>query len=191
LILWGISWFIKEMSALMDMVLGKRLTPEEQVKKWKQSLRQQTRNLDRSLRGIETEELKAKKLLQQASKRNDIKSCRILAREIVNSKKAKERIITSKAQLNSLAMSMQQQLSVAKVTGAMSKSTDVMKALNTLIKLPEISLTMQEMSKEMMRAGLIDEMISDALEMDDEELEDEAEKEVESVLFEITNGFCN
>jgi charged multivesicular body protein 3 len=191
LILWGISWFIKEMSALMDMVLGKRLTPEEQVKKWKQSLRQQTRNLDRSLRGIETEELKAKKLLQQASKRNDIKSCRILAKEIVNSKKAKERIITSKAQLNSLAMSMQQQLSVAKVTGAMSKSTDVMKALNTLIKLPEISLTMQEMSKEMMRAGLIDEMISDALEMDDEELEDEAEKEVESVLFEITNGFCN
>ncbi len=175
----------------MDMVLGKRLTPEEQVKKWKQSLRQQTRNLDRSLRGIETEELKAKKLLQQASKRNDIKSCRILAKEIVNSKKAKERIITSKAQLNSLAMSMQQQLSVAKVTGAMSKSTDVMKALNTLIKLPEISLTMQEMSKEMMRAGLIDEMISDALEMDDEELEDEAEKEVESVLFEITNGFCN
>lgn len=52
------------------------------------------------------------KLNQQAAKRNDMKSCKILAKEVVNSNRAKTRIVTSKAQLNSLVMQMQQQLGI-------------------------------------------------------------------------------
>jgi charged multivesicular body protein 3 len=78
---------------------------------------------------------------------------------VVASNKAKNRIITSKAQLNSLVMNMQQQLglsapsnlAVAKVTGALEKSTDCMRIVNKLMKLPEISQTMQTMSMEMMK----------------------------------------
>ncbi len=98
------------MSHLLDMIIGKKLTPEEQVKKWRSSIRAQERELDKTIRSIDTEELKAKKLLKQAAKRNDKKSCTILAKEIIASRKARERIYTSKAQLNSLVMSMQQQL---------------------------------------------------------------------------------
>lgn len=36
-----------------------------------------------------------------------------------------------------------------KVTGALQKSTDIMKLSNSLIKLPQISQTMREMSMEM------------------------------------------
>ncbi|KAJ2247587.1 Charged multivesicular body protein 3 [Coemansia sp. RSA 455] len=45
------------------------------------------------------------------------------------------------------------------------------------------------MSKEMMKAGVIEEMTEDMFEaLDDEDLEDEAEDEVMKVLAEITDG---
>ncbi|KAJ8324970.1 hypothetical protein BDV3_004508 [Batrachochytrium dendrobatidis] len=176
------------MPPIIDMFLGKRLTPEDLVKKWRQSIRAQQRDLDKSLRGIETEEVKAKRLLKDAAKRNDAVSCKTLAKEIVRSRKAKDRMHTSKAQLNSLIMSMQQQLALVKVTGALQKSGEVMKIVNSLVKLPQISASMQEMSMEMMKAGIIEEMVSDTLEMDDEGIEEEADEEVDKVITEITSG---
>ncbi|KAL2917225.1 Vacuolar protein-sorting-associated protein 24 [Polyrhizophydium stewartii] len=176
------------MSQILDMIIGKRLSPEDLVKKWRQSIRTQQRELDKSIRGIETEETKAKRLLKDAAKRNDTASCKMLAREIVHSRKVKDRLHTSKAQLNSLIMSMQQQLAVVKVTGALQKSGEIMGMVNSLIKLPEISASMQEMAREMMKAGIIEEMISDTLEMDDEAIEEEADEEVDKVITEITAG---
>eukprot|EP00842_Homolaphlyctis_polyrhiza_P004909 jgi/Hompol1/5419/HPOL_004416-RA len=98
------------MSQILDMIVGKKLTPEDLVKKWRQNIRTQQRELDKSIRGIETEELKAKRMLKDCAKRNDTASCKTLAKEIVRSRKAKDRMHTSKAQMNSLLMSMQQQL---------------------------------------------------------------------------------
>ncbi|KAJ7665550.1 hypothetical protein B0H17DRAFT_292010 [Mycena rosella] len=93
-----------------------------------------------------------------------------------------------------------------KVTGSLQKSTEIMKLSNALIKLPQISQTMREMSMEMTKvcrcpcwgvaarltprqAGIMDEMLEDTLNMDeDEELEDEADAEVDKVLAELTDG---
>jgi charged multivesicular body protein 3 len=144
----------------MEMLVGKKLTPEEQVRKWRQSVRKQERDLDKTIRNIDMEQTKAKKLIKEAAKRKDEKSCRILAKEIVNSNRQKDRIITSKAQLNSLIMSMQQQLgslllmvAVTKVTGVFQKSTETMKIVNRLMRLPEIANNMKDLSMEMMKVG--------------------------------------
>lgn len=100
---------------------------------------------------------------------------------------------------------------MAKVTGSLQKSTEIMKLSNSLIKLPEISASMRAMSMEMMKvlefpscsylsflylrlrldsqAGIMEEMLDETLEMeDDEELEEEADQEVDKVLFELTDG---
>ena len=55
--------------------------------------------------------------------------------------------------------------------------------MSSLIKVPEISRTMQELSREMMKAGIVEEMIEDTMESvgDQEELEEEAQKEVDKV----------
>ena len=87
------------MSGIVEMLIGKRLTPEEQVKKWRSEIRRflhtystsvliailessQERELDKTLRGIEQEQVKAKKLIKQAAKRNDIASCKMMAKEV-------------------------------------------------------------------------------------------------------------
>jgi charged multivesicular body protein 3 len=81
-------------------------------------------------------------------------------------------------------------LAVLKISGTLEKSTEILKLSNALIKLPELNKTMMAMSSEMLKAGLISEMVDDAMEGldEDDELEDEADEEVERVLFEITDG---
>lgn len=66
----------------------------------------------------------------------------------------------------------------------------MMRSMQSLIKVQEVAQVMQEMSREMMRAGIIDEMLEETLEdtLGGEELEDEANEEVDKVLFEITDG---
>lgn len=42
-----------------------------------------------------------------------------------------------------------------RVNGAIQKSTDVMKAMQSLCKVPQIQETMRELSKEMMKVGVL------------------------------------
>lgn len=44
-------------------------------------------------------------------------------------------------------------VAVARVAGALQKSTDVMKAMQNLVKIPEIQATMRELSKEMTKVS--------------------------------------
>ena len=63
-------------------------------------------------------------------------------------------------------------------------------SVQALVKLPEVNQIMMEMSKEMMKAGIIEEMLEDTMETldDPEELEEDAQAEVDKVLAEITMG---
>ena len=60
--------------------------------------------------GIQTEEMKVKKSIKDAAKRGQMDVAKILAKEVVQSKKAVSKLYASKAQMNSVVMSMQQQL---------------------------------------------------------------------------------
>jgi charged multivesicular body protein 3 len=162
------------------------------VREWSSKLRKQTYLLDRQIRSIQREEAKVKLSLKQAAKKGDADVCRILAKEIVNSRKAVNRIHASKAQLNSVSLHMNQQAANLRVAGVMEKSADVMKAMHSLIRVHEISDVMRELSKEMTKAGIMEEMMDETMEstsgMDEDEMEEEAQKEVDKVLFELTEG---
>lgn len=76
-----------------------------------------------------------------------------------------------------------------KITGTLQKSTEIMKLSNDLVKLPELSSTMRALSIAMTRAGIMDEMIEEGLEgMEEEDMEEEAEIEVDKILWEVTEG---
>lgn len=72
----------------------------------------------------------------------------------------------------------------------MKASTGVMKDVNALVRLPELMGTMRELSQELVKAGIIEEMVGDSL-PDDQLMEgedDEAEAEVDRVLGEVLQG---
>ncbi|CAI8058230.1 Charged multivesicular body protein 3 [Geodia barretti] len=91
--------------------------------------------------------------------------------------------------MNSVMMTMQQQVSMQRMVGAIGKSTEVMQAMQSLIKVPEISQVMLELSKEMTKAGMIEEILEETFEdLEDDDVEELADKEVEKVLWEVTTG---
>lgn len=85
-------------------------------------------------------------------------------------------------------MQVNEAFSVRKIEGSIRASTGIMKDVNTLVRLPELTGTMRELSEELVKAGIIEETVGDSLPEGGEMLEgedEEAEAEVDKVLNEI------
>ena len=72
--------------------------------------------------------------IKAAAKRGDMGTARMLAKEIVSSRRAVSRLHKSKAHMNSVVMQMQNQLGQQGVLGTMRKSSEVMHAMNWLVR---------------------------------------------------------
>lgn len=117
------------MSAAIQRFFGKK-TPDElvsrfqvikkvtkaynnlQVKKWRQEIRSQQRGIQRQIQAIDNEEAKVKRSIKQVAKKGDVKNCRMLAKELIRSQRHKNRLYTSKAQMNSIIMQLEHQLGI-------------------------------------------------------------------------------
>jgi len=165
---------------------GKKLTPEESVREWKRNLKREERTIQRAIVDIEREEAKVIKEIKAAAKKGEIPIAKNLARQLIASKKAKERLYDSKAQLNSVSLMLTHQLATIKVGGCLAKSAQVMASMNRLVRIEQIAATMQVMGREMEKAGLIEEMMAEPFE--DDALEEEIEAEVDKVYKELTDG---
>ncbi|KAJ8097507.1 Snf7 family [Lipomyces tetrasporus] len=154
-------------------------------------LRKNQRQLDKQLSNLNSLEIKTKSMIKAAAKRGDAASARTLAKELYNVRKHRTRLYNSKAQLASVGMQVNETFAVRKIQGSMKSSTGVMKEVNSLVRLPELTGTMRELSQELMKAGIMDEMVGDTLDTLDEAdgvLEEEADAEVDAILSEITGG---
>ena len=162
-------------------------------------LRANQRKLDRDIMSLRQVETKTKNLIIAADRRASRdpnrtnqaqKEARDFARELLRVRKQQQRLHTSKAQLSSVQMQVQEAFAMQKVQGSIKSSVVVMKEVNSLSKLPAFAQTMQELSVELMKAGVIEEMVGEALPVQEDEFEEDelAEGEVEKVLGEILKG---
>ncbi|RDA84229.1 hypothetical protein CP532_0140 [Ophiocordyceps camponoti-leonardi (nom. inval.)] len=172
------------------------MRPDEQVRKCNALIRSNIRKLDRDIATVRQVEAKTKNLIVQADRRAQRdpsrakqaqKEVRTFARELVRARRTSARLITSKAQLNSVQMQVNEAFAVRKIEGSIRASVGVMKDVNSLIRLPELAGTMRQLSEELLKAGIIEEIVEDTLPADGDVLleDDEAEGEVDKVLGEI------
>ncbi|KAM3082455.1 Vacuolar protein-sorting-associated protein 24 [Clarireedia jacksonii] len=82
-------------------------------------------------------------------------------------------------------MQVNEAFAVRKIEGSIKASTGIMKDVNSLVRLPELMGTMRELSQELVKAGIIEEMVGDMMPEAMEEEDEEAEGEVDKVLGEI------
>lgn len=162
-------------------------------------IRKNVRQLDRDINQLKVLDQKTKQYILQASKRGQknpsqakqaSQETRTFARELIRVRKQGARLHTSRAQLQSVQMQVTEAFSVRKIEGSLKSSTGIMKDVNALVRLPELMGTMRELSQELMKAGIIEEMVEDSLPSDDllEGEDEEAEAEVEQVLGEVLHG---
>lgn len=163
--------------------------PKEQAKKWIRDLKSQMRHLDREIRAIEIAEVKTKTEVKKLAKKGELTALRVLAKELVRSGKAKVRLFEAKARLNSVQMQLTSQVAMQKVAGALGKSTEIMKSMSALVSVPQLTSTIREMGAEMAKAGVMEELVSDAMAgLEDDGEEAEADEEVDRVVMELTAG---
>lgn len=166
------------------------------MRKCNQLIRTNTRKLDKDILQLKNLETKTRQYIVQASKRGQknpsqakqaASETRTFAREMIRIRKQSARLNTSKAQLQSVQMQVNEAFSVRKIEGSLKASTGIMKDVNSLVRLPELTGTMRELSQELMKAGIIEEMVGDML--PDESLmegeDEEAESEIDKVLGEV------
>ena len=67
----------------------------------------------------------------------------------------------------------------------MKSSGELMKLMNSAMKQSVVAKTMMNLSKEMFKAGVMDEMVADAMDSSLEDVEEETEEEVDKVLTEL------
>ncbi|KAH8425192.1 ESCRT-III subunit protein VPS24 [Aspergillus melleus] len=170
------------------------------MRKCNQIIRANTRQLDRDIMQLKTLETKTRQYIVNASRRGQRNpsqakqaqnESKTFARELVRIRKQSARLTTSRAQLQSVQMQVNEAFSMRKIQGSLKKSTGIMKDVNTLVRLPELSATMHQLSTELVRAGIIEEIVDDAIpsnELLEDEIEDEADAEVDKVLQEILHG---
>jgi len=125
------------MSKFLDKMMGKK-DPKEQVQEWTKQIRGEQRGLTRQIRDIERSEAKVKTQIKQAAKKNQMDVCKILAKELVQSRRAVTKLHVMSAEMNSLTMKMKEQLAQVRMTGAMQKSTQVMSSVNKLMNVQRV-----------------------------------------------------
>ena len=103
---------------------------------------------------------------------------RVLAKEIVSSRKTVARLHENKAQMNSVSMMLTEQLATVRSVGHLEKSTEVLSAMNLLTRNAAVRDSMREMSKE-----IVNDALEDIHGVDD--LEGETEAEVNKILAEL------
>lgn len=157
------------------------------------------RKLDRDITTIKQAETKTKNLIIAANKRAQRgdpsrqkqaqREVRDFARELIRTRKAGDRLVTGRAQLASVQMQVSEAFALRRIEGSIKASVGIMKDVNSLVRLPQFAQTMQELSVELMKAGIIEEMVGEVLPAGEEDLlgeeEEEAEGEVDKVLGEI------
>ena len=147
------------MSRFMEKLgLKKRADPLEDMKKWRRELKKEGRQMEREIRKIEEAEKKSAAECQKLAQQGRVDACKIIAKEIVRTRAARERMLVARTQISSISMQLQTQAAMVKAAGCMKRSAEVMKVMNSLVKLPELQKTMLTMSREMERAGLIEEL---------------------------------
>ncbi|KAF8822513.1 putative Charged multivesicular body protein 3 [Cardiosporidium cionae] len=182
----------------------KRQAEHEKIRELRMKLRGEQRKIERDIHGIKNEEKQVEAQIKLAAKRGDMVSTKILAREVVRSRKSVDKLLQCKAQINSVLMSVLQTSATSKIASSLQKSSVVLEQVNKSISLPALNEdthlfcifpwilclaskyfkgTHKEWSLEWM--GLVQEMAEDAVDAMESDVEEEADAAVEAVINEI------
>lgn len=171
------------MSLLFEWAFGKKLTPQERLRKNQRALEKTQRELGRETTKLQAQEKKLISEIKKSAKQGQIASAKIQAKDLVRTKNYIVKFNLMKAQLQAILLRIQSVRSNAQMATSMRDATRLLLGMNRLMNLPQLSRIAQEFAREndMMdqKQEFMDEAIDDAMAMDEDELgEDEQVDEI-------------
>ena len=179
------------MSQLFEWAFGKKITPQERLRKNQRALEKTQRELTRETAKLQQQEKKLIGEIKKSAKLGQLASAKIQAKDLIRTKSYINKFNSMKAQLQAISLRIQSVRSNQQMATSMRDATRVLSGMNKSMNLPQLSRIAQEFSKENdlmdQKQEFMDDAIDDAMAMDeDEEGEDEQIDEILSkVLDEI------
>lgn len=174
--------------------LFKRKTPEEQMKEYKRGLDKTVRDLDRERNKLLTQEKKLVAEMRKMAKADQIDSVRIMAKDLVRTRKYASKFYRMKTQVQAVSLRLQTMTSTAQMQRAMTGVTRAMQAMNSQMNIPAMQQVMREFERQNEMMGMKEEMMGDAIDevMDDDGIEEEeTELEINKIMDEVGLDFKN
>lgn len=179
------------MSQLFEWAFGKKLTPQERLRKNQRALEKTQRELGREVTKLQQQEKKLISDIKKSAKLGQISSAKVQAKDLVRTKGYITKFNSMKAQLQAISLRIQSVRSNQQMAMSMRDATRVLGGMNRLMNLPQLSRIAQEFQKEsdMMdqKQEFMDDAIDDAMAFDEDGLgeDEQADEILNQVLDEI------
>lgn len=171
----------------MEWLFGRKKTPEELLRQNQRALNKAVRELDRERTKMEQQEKKLIADIKKAAKDNQMDSVKIMAKDLVRTRRYVKKFILMKANIQAVGLKVQTLRSQNAMAQAMKGVTRALQSMNKQMNLPQIQRIMQEFEKQSeimdMKEDMMNEVIDDA--MGDEDDEEETEAVVTQILDEL------
>jgi charged multivesicular body protein 2A len=171
----------------MGNIMGEQKSSKELIQEQQRALTRSIRALERERAGLERQEKKLQGDIKKAAKLNQMKSVKIMAKDLIRLRKHNEKFLGLVSQLNAISLQMTTMSSTQTLATSMKQVTKSMGRLNNQIKLPELQKVMMEFQKQSEKMEMQGEMVGEAVDdaMNAEEDEEESEQVVNQVLDEL------
>ncbi len=125
--------------------------------------------------------------MKKHAKANEIKSVKIMAKDLIRIRKHQEKFLNLQAQLRAVSLQMQTMSSTHAFMESMKTATMSMRRMNAQMRLPALQKIMMEFQKQSEMMGMSQELMGDAIDdaLADEDEEEETENVVNQILDEI------
>lgn len=159
----------------MEWLFGKKITPEEMIRKNHRALNKAMRDLDRERMKMEQQEKKLIADIKKMAKEGQMDSVKIMAKDLVRTRRYVKKFMIMKANIQAISLKVQTLKSQNAMAQAMRGVTRAMQNMNRQMNLPQIQKIMQEFEKQSeimeMKEEIINDTMDDAMEGDDDEEE--------------------
>lgn len=171
----------------MEWLFGKKMTPDEMLRKNQRALNKAMRDLDREKMKMEQQEKKVIADIKKLAKENQMDAVKIMAKDLVRTRRQVRKFMLMKANIQAVSLKIQTLKSQNTMAQAMKGVSRAMMNMNRQMNLPQIQQILHEFEKQSEIMDMKEEMINDVIDdaMEDEGDEEETDQVVSQVLDEL------
>lgn len=153
------------------------------AKEWQWELGREAKHLDKEIAKIQKDEAKLQDQIRQQAQKGNVEAVQLLARSVVKTRNAVQRLEKTKASMEAVKLQLTTHMASISTSQSIRLSSDIMKKMNAIARIPEVSAVMKDMREQMAMCADAEDSIEDALRDPGEERE--AAFEVQKVLEEM------
>jgi charged multivesicular body protein 2A len=169
---------------MFEWAFGKKLTPQERLRKNQRALDKTQRELTREVTKLQQQEKKLISDIKKSAKAGQISSAKIQAKDLIRTKSYISKFNSMKTQLQAISLRIQSVRSNQQMAMSMRDATRVLGGMNRSMNMPQLSRIAQEFAKESdlmdQKQEFMDEAIDDAMADDEDELGEE--EQIDEIL---------